>query len=125
MPALLVVLFCSGLLLAGPRKGPVFFEVAMRWLQYWHACFAVDAAYGVCRMSMQRDFSLYLKECMDMQIKEASAEERTLMVSALELAIASCERRANRTGEVSSIKEELARHAEKYRLLKSAIVLTK
>lgn len=66
---------------------------------------------------MQKEF--------DMQIKDMSAEEKSLLIAALDLAIASCERRGNRAGEVASIKEELAKHAEKYRMLKSSVSLTK
>lgn len=52
-------------------------------------------------------------------------EERTMVVAALDLAIGSCERRSNRTGEVSTIKDELVKQAERYRILKNKLVLTK
>lgn len=52
-------------------------------------------------------------------------EERSMLIGALELAIGSCERRANRTGEVAVIRDELAKQAERYRILKSKFTLTK
>lgn len=54
-----------------------------------------------------------------------SADERELMLAALDMAIGSCERRVNRTGEIAPIKAELQKQAERYRAIKSTIVLTK
>lgn len=52
-------------------------------------------------------------------------EERSMLIGALELAIGSCERRSNRPGDPAVIRDEFAKQAERYRILKSKFTLTK
>lgn len=98
----------------------------MHWVQYWYSCFAVDYAYDVCRISMQRDFTLYIEELIEMaNLKDFSDVDRQLLVAAIDLAIGSCERRRNRVGETAEVKQALDVQAERYRALRGSVVMTK
>lgn len=107
---------------SGPRKRAGFFWDGMRYLHAWYAYFD-DVFAGEDGMYVYRDFAMFIGGFM--KISDLNADEKQMLLSALDLAIASCERRGNRSGELQSVKDELAKHAEKYRALKSAVVLTK
>lgn len=94
----------------------------MRLAQYWHSVMSVDAAYGVCRVRMHRDFAMFIQEFLEMAIKGLSVEEKADLTAAIDLAVASCERRASRKGESVTIVAELKKQADKYRGLRAQVV---
>lgn len=57
-----------------------------------------------------------------MAAKNFNDDQIQLLKAAIDLAIGSCERRGNRAGEVQAIKDELARQADSYRVLKSLLL---
>lgn len=109
-----------------PEGGAVFLRGVMQDVHRWYALFAVDVAYGVCRMSLQRDFTLLIEEILAMaRPADFSDDDRQLLVAALDLAIASCERRAARKGESPAVVLELQKQGARYAALKGSVLMTK
>lgn len=81
---------------------------------------------GDMRDCLYRNLAMCEWRCM-MAVKNLSLEdeERQTLLSALDLVIASGERRSNRAGETQAVKDALAVGIEKARILKNKLVLTK
>lgn len=86
----------------------------------------IDVAFcaTVCSLDDVTDRDLYITEVV-MQIKDMTNEERELLVHAIEIAATSCERRAKDKGLPLSVVKGFMEQAEKYKMLRSSVTLTK